>query len=127
MKDLGYKAIKLNVSGPFHCSLMKNAERNMIEALDKVQINKPLIPLIANVTAKPVTDQLEIKQNLITQICGKVRWRETLDELANLGVEEVVEIGAGKALTGMLKKTTHALKLTNVSNLAELDIFLQSV
>jgi [acyl-carrier-protein] S-malonyltransferase len=127
VKDLGYRAIKLNVSIPFHCGLMKNAEQNMITALDQVLINKPLVPVIANVTAKPVADELEIKPNLIKQVCGKVRWRETLDELARLGVEEVIEIGAGKVLTGMLKKTTHHFKLTNISNLAELDNFMKSV
>lgn len=127
IKELGFKAIKLNVSSPFHCDLMKNAAQNMQIALEQVVINQPLVPLIANVTAKPIADRLEIKPNLIKQVYSKVRWRETLDELACLGVEEIIEIGAGRVLTAMLKKTSHHFKLTNISNLAEFDNFMASI
>lgn len=126
LKDSGYKAIKLKVSGAFHSNLMKPAEQEMIAALDKVTVIKPLVPVISNVTAEPTIDPAEIKQNLIEQICGKVRWRETLDKLAELGVEEIVEIGAGKVLTGMLKKTTHSFKLTNVSTIGEFEEFISN-
>ncbi|WP_341748423.1 ACP S-malonyltransferase [Candidatus Tisiphia endosymbiont of Dascillus cervinus] len=125
VKDLGYKAIKLNVSTPFHCSLMKPAEEQMAKALDKVAINKPFVPVIQNVTAKPITNPIEIKQNLISQICGRVRWRQTLNELENLKIEQIVEIGAGKVLTNMLKKTDHKFNLINVSSLVELEEFLK--
>ena len=125
VKDLGYKAIKLNVSSPFHCSLMKPAEEQMAKALDKVAINKPFVPVIQNVTAKPITNPIEIKQNLISQICGRVRWRQTLNELENLKIEQIVEIGAGKVLTNMLKKTDHKFNLINVSSLVELEKFLE--
>lgn len=127
VKDLGYKAIKLNVSSPFHCSLMKPAEEQMAKALDKAVINKPLVPVIQNVTAKPTTNPIEIKQNLISQICGRVRWRQTLNELENLKIEQIVEIGAGKVLTNMLKKTNHKFDLINVSSLVELEKFLKIV
>ncbi len=127
VKDLGYKAIKLNVSSPFHCSLMKPAEDKMAKALDKITINKPLVPVIQNVTAKPTTNPIEIKQNLISQICGRVRWRQTLDKLENLKIEQIVEIGAGKVLTNMLKKTDHKFNLVNVSTIVELEEFLKIV
>ncbi|MCC8400013.1 MAG: ACP S-malonyltransferase [Rickettsia endosymbiont of Platyusa sonomae] len=127
VKDLGYKAIKLNVSSPFHCSLMKPAEDKMAQALDKITINKPSVPVIQNVTAKPTTNPIEIKKNLISQICGRVRWRQTLDKLENLEIEQIVEIGAGTVLTNMLKKTDHKFNLINVSTIAELEEFLKIV
>lgn len=127
LKNLGCKAIKLRVSSPFHCSLMKPAEAKMAATLGPVLIYQPALPVIANVTGRAMTTPLEIKQNLIAQICGRVLWRQTLDQLASLGVEEIVEIGAGRVLTGMLKKTTHQFKLTNVSNLTEFDDFMGSI
>ncbi|WP_341752481.1 MULTISPECIES: ACP S-malonyltransferase [unclassified Candidatus Tisiphia] len=127
VKDLGYKAIKLNVSSPFHCSLMKPAEDKMAQALDKITINKPFVPVVQNVTAKPTTNPIEIKKNLISQICGRVRWRQTLDKLENLEIEQIVEIGAGKVLTNMLKKTDHKFNLINVCTIVELEEFLKIV
>jgi [acyl-carrier-protein] S-malonyltransferase len=125
VKDLGFKAIKLKVSAPFHCNLMKLAEDKMKQALDKIIINKPAVPIIQNINAKATINTMEIKQNLISQICGRVRWRETLDELANLGVKEIVEIGSGKVLTNMIQKTDHQFNLINISNIAELEKFLK--
>ncbi len=127
LKDLGYKAVKLNVSSPFHCSLMKHAEERMASAVQAVDISSPLTPIIQNFTAKIAVDPGEIKQNLIQQICGRVRWRETLSELENLSVEEIVEIGSGKVLTSLLKKTTHKFNLINISNIIELEDFLKKI
>ncbi len=126
VKDLGYKAIKLNVSAPFHCSLMKHAEDKIRQALGEIIINKPLVPIIQNITAQPVTDPIMIKQNLISQICGRVEWRKTLEELERLEIQEIIEIGAGKVLTNMLKKTDYQFNLTNISNIAELEIFFKN-
>lgn len=125
LKDLGFKAIKLKVSAPFHSSLMKLAEKKMSIALEDVLINRPMIPLISNITARPTTNPIDIKQNLILQICGRVRWRETLDELAALGIDEIVEIGSGNVLTNMIKKTNHAFKTTNISKINELGAFIK--
>ena len=127
IKDLGYKAIKLKVSAPFHCSLMKPAEEKMRVALDKAVINKPLIPIIQNYTAKPTLDPTEIKQNLILQICGRVRWRETLELFNKLEIAHIVEIGAGNVLTNMLRKINYPYKLSNISNLEELQNCLDNV
>ncbi|XVN41243.1 MAG: ACP S-malonyltransferase [Rickettsia endosymbiont of Argas persicus] len=120
VKESGYKAIKLKVSAPFHCSLMKLAEEKMRAALHKTVINKPTVPVIQNYTAKPVIDPVEIKQNLIFQICGRVRWRETLELFNELGITHIVEIGAGNVLTNMLKKINYPFKLSNISNVEEI-------
>ncbi|CAK6508338.1 ACP S-malonyltransferase [Rickettsia helvetica] len=127
IKDLGYKAIKLKVSAPFHCSLMKPAEDKMRVALDKAVINKPLIPVIQNYTAKPTLDPKEIKQNLILQICGRVRWHETLELFNTLDITHIVEIGAGSVLINMFRKINYPFKLSNISNLEELQNFLDNV
>ncbi|MCC8369284.1 MAG: ACP S-malonyltransferase [Rickettsia endosymbiont of Oxypoda opaca] len=126
VKDLGYKAIKLKVSAPFHCSLMKPAEQKMQVALNQTVISKPLIPVIQNFIAQPVTDINQIKQNLILQICGRVRWRETLEQLNKLQVTNIVEIGSASVLTGMLRKTDYQFTLTNISNLEDIKLFLKT-
>ncbi|HJD65194.1 MAG TPA: ACP S-malonyltransferase [Rickettsia endosymbiont of Diachasma alloeum] len=126
VKEAGYKAIKLKVSAPFHCSLMKPAEEKMQVALDKVAISKPLVPVIQNYTAKPVTDPVEIKQNLISQICGRVRWRDTLELFNTLNITHIVEVGAGNVLTNMLRKINYPFKLSNISNVEDMKLFLQT-
>lgn len=127
LKDSGYKAIKLKVSAPFHCDLMKPAEEKMSAALDATSIKSPLIPLICNFTATSTIDPQAIKARLVSQICGRVRWRQTLEELEKLGVTEIVEIGSGKILTGMIKKTDHKFELSNVGNISELQGFISSI
>jgi len=124
VKDLGYRAVKLKVSAPFHCRLMKPAEEQMSIALNEAIISEPLVPIIQNINALKVTDSNKIKLNLIAQVCGRVRWRETIEQLAKLGVEEIIEIGAGNVLTAMIRKTNHKFKLTNISNISELESFL---
>jgi len=124
VKEAGYKAITLKVSAPFHCSLMKPAEEKMQVALDKVAISKPLVPVIQNYTAKPVTDPAEIKQNLISQICRRVRWRETLELFYTLNITHILEVGAGNVLTNMLRKINYPFKLSNISNVEDMKLFL---
>ena len=127
LKDIGCRAIKLKVSAPFHSALMKPAEEPMSTALCQINIKVPTIPLIGNVTAKQVTSPDEIRTNLMLQICGTIRWRETMDELNHLGVKELVEIGSGKVLSGLAKKTSHDFKVTNVSTIAEMEQFLNEI
>ena len=104
-KDKGAKrAMLLPVSAPFHCDLMEPAARVMAEALDDVDIADPSVPLIANVTAQPVQDATSIRSLLVDQITGSVRWRESVGRMVELGVTEVWEIGAGKALSGMIRR-----------------------
>ena len=98
------RAVLLPVSAPFHCALMAPAAKVMAEALRDVTINPPAAPLVANVTAAPVTDPETIRRNLIAQVTGMVRWRETIAFLAGAGVDTFVEVGAGKVLSGLAKR-----------------------
>ncbi len=127
LKDLGYKAIKLKVSAPFHSALMKPAEEPMSSALMQTNIKIPAVTVIANVTAKQTVSPDEIRTNLVSQICGTVWWRETMDELNRLGVNELVEIGSGKVLSGLAKKTPHNFKVTNISTVAKMEQFLSDI
>ncbi|WP_319823448.1 ACP S-malonyltransferase [Thalassovita sp.] len=104
-KERGAKrAVMLPVSAPFHCELMAPAARVMAEALDDVEIRDPVVPLVANVVAEAVTDATMIRSLLVDQVTGSVRWRESVLFMAEQGVTEVWEIGAGKALSGMIRR-----------------------
>ena len=104
-KEKGAKrAVMLPVSAPFHCALMKPAADVMAEALAAVEIKAPVIPLVANVRAEAVSDPDLIRQMLVEQVTGSVRWRESVQYMAAQGVTETWEIGAGKALSGMIRK-----------------------
>ena len=103
-KGKSIRAMMLPVSAPFHCALMQPAADAMREALSKVQMNKPVVPLVANVTASAVSDPKEIVDLLVKQVTGTVRWRECVQYLAANGVTKVVEAGSGKVLTGLLKR-----------------------
>lgn len=98
------RALMLPVSAPFHCALMQPAASVMADALAGVEINEPAVPLIANVRAEPVTMPGAIRQFLVEQVTGSVRWRESVQFMAEQGVTEFWEIGAGKALSGMIKR-----------------------
>lgn len=103
------RAVLLPVSAPFHCALMEPAARAMREALALVEIRAPKVPLIANVRAAPVTDPDEIRAVLVEQVTGSVRWRESVVAMAAAGVSEIWEIGAGKALAGMIRRIDKAI------------------
>ncbi|KIC44743.1 ACP S-malonyltransferase [Ruegeria sp. ANG-S4] len=104
-KEKGAKrAVMLPVSAPFHCALMQPAADVMAQALAEVDINSPAVPLVANVRAEAVSDPDLIRQLLIEQVTGSVRWRESVQYMAAHGVTETWEIGAGKALSGMIRK-----------------------
>ena len=98
------RALLLPVSAPFHCELMAPAARVMAEALDDVEINEPAVPVVANVVASDVSDPAAIRSLLVQQITGSVRWRESVAWMAAKGVTEAWEIGAGKALSGMIRR-----------------------
>ena len=98
------RALLLPVSAPFHSSLMAPAAAVMARALDAVQVLPPAVPLVANVSASAVTDPAQIKALLVQQVTGSVRWRESVLWMAQAGVTEVWEIGAGKALSGMVRR-----------------------
>jgi [acyl-carrier-protein] S-malonyltransferase len=105
VKALGVrKAMMLPVSAPFHCSMMKPAADAMAEVLAGVKITAPSVPLVANVTAQASRDPETIRRQLVQQIEGRVRWRESMAFMAAHGVTRMAEAGAGKALTGMVKR-----------------------
>jgi len=98
------RAVLLPVSAPFHCVLMEPAAKVMAEALETVEILTPRVPLVANVRAAAVTNPTEIRSLLVEQVMGSVRWRESVGYMAANGVTEVFEVGAGKALSGMIRR-----------------------
>jgi [acyl-carrier-protein] S-malonyltransferase len=98
------RAMLLPVSAPFHCSLMKPAADVMADALSKATIAKPVVPLVSNVVASAISDPDEIRRRLIEQVTGTVRWRESVAYMAGEGVTKFFEIGAGKVLTGLVKR-----------------------
>ena len=98
------KCVPLEVSAPFHCSLMQPAADIMQQALESIEIKEPKVPIICNVTAEQTYDVEEIRQNLVNQVCGTVRWRESVKKMEKLGIKTQVEIGNGKVLTGLVKR-----------------------
>ncbi len=104
-KERGAKrAILLPVSAPFHCALMAPAAGAMAQALAKVEMNAPCVPLVANVSTDQLSDPADIRASLVAQVTGTVRWRESVGNMANSGITTFVELGAGKVLTGMLRR-----------------------
>lgn len=109
-KEKGAKrALLLPVSAPFHCSLMAPAAEVMAKALAEVDIKPPAVPLVANVVAEAVADPATIRSLLVDQVTGSVRWRESVAYMAAQGVTEIFEIGAGKALSGMVKRIDRSI------------------
>ena len=109
--DVGVKkAMMLPVSAPFHCSMMQPAADAMMSALADIEIRSPSMPLVANVTAAPTTDPAEIRRQLIEQVCGQVRWRESVEYMAAQGVVLTVEAGAGKVLSVMNRRTAKEIE-----------------
>jgi [acyl-carrier-protein] S-malonyltransferase len=104
-KEKGAKrAMLLPVSAPFHCALMQPAADVMAEALSKVRVTAPVVPLISNVLARPIQDPAEIVRALVAQVTGTVRWRESVASMAQAGVTTFYEVGAGKVLSGLVKR-----------------------
>ena len=98
------RAMLLPVSAPFHCALMQPAADVMAQALSQVSINRPMVPVVSNVFAKPVSEPTEIVQALVAQVTGTVRWRESIAFMAQAGVDTFYEVGAGKVLSGLIKR-----------------------
>ncbi len=110
------RAMLLPVSAPFHCVLMEPAAQRMAEALAEVQINAPKVPVVANVRAEAVFDPVEIQELLVSQVTGSVRWRESVLWMASQGVTDIWEIGAGKALSGMVRRIGRSINCKAVGD-----------
>ncbi|MBO5442652.1 MAG: ACP S-malonyltransferase [Alphaproteobacteria bacterium] len=115
------RCIKLPVSAPFHSPLMQPAAEVMAHALMQVEARKPEIPLISNVLAYAVNDEKEIVKRLIEQVTGSVRWRETVLYLKEEGITDVVELGAGKVLSGIIKRSDKEMNAFSVGTVAEIE------
>jgi len=128
-KEAGAKrALPLPVSAPFHCILMSPAADAMAEALRTVEITAPVVPLVANVTARPIRDPAEILVRLVEQVTAMVRWTESVGWLVGEGgVTELVELGAGKVLTGLAKRIAPDAAAVSIGTPADVDAFLASL
>jgi [acyl-carrier-protein] S-malonyltransferase len=117
------RALPLPVSAPFHCALMRPAAEAMAEALAKVTILAPKIPLVANVSASATADPAVIRDNLVAQVTGTVRWRESVIYMSGRGVTRFVELGAGKALAGLIKRIADGAIVSSVATPADVAAF----
>ena len=117
------RAIMLEVSAPFHCPLMAPAAGIMQDALSATAMHAPDVPVVANVTAKAETDPARIKTLLVEQVTGVVRWRESMEYLAQQGVAQVVEIGAGKVLSGLMKRIAPEVNAVSIGLPADIGAF----
>jgi [acyl-carrier-protein] S-malonyltransferase len=115
------RALPLPVSAPFHCSLMKPAAEAMAKALAEVTIKPPVVPLIANVLAAPISDPQEIRKRLVEQVTGTVRWRECVGYMAANGITHIYELGAGKVLTGLAKRIEKSLEAQAIGTSADIE------
>jgi [acyl-carrier-protein] S-malonyltransferase len=119
--------LPLNVSAPFHCALMQPAADVMAEALAKVEVKAPAVPLVANVLAAPIADPAEIKRRLVEQVTGTVRWRECVARMAADGVTSIYEIGSGKVLAGLAKRVAPTLEATSIGTPQDIEAALPSL
>ncbi len=121
------RTVPLPVSAPFHCALMQPAADAMAEALASVDVQSPIVPVVANVIAEPVTDPAEIKMRLVEQVTGTVRWRECVTYMTANGVTDIYEVGAGKVLAGLVKRTEKTLNAISIGTPAEVDAALDQL
>jgi [acyl-carrier-protein] S-malonyltransferase len=127
-KELGARAIPLNVSAPFHCPLMQPAADEMAQALSGATLRQPAAPVVTNVTARPTHDPEAIRKLLVEQVTGRVRWRESMEWLAGEGgVTRFAEAGAGKVLTGMAKRIVPDAEAVALNTPADLEAFAKSL
>lgn len=120
------RAVRLPVSAPFHCPLMQPAADAMAEALAAVEMQAPAVPVVANVTAAPVSDPDAIRKLLVEQVTGMVRWRESVLAMKGLGVSRLVEVGAGKVLAGLTKRIDKEVSATSLGAPADIEAWLSA-
>ena len=121
LKEKKIKTIPLKVSAPFHCSLMKPAAEIMRNKINNTKFNDTLFPIINNVTAEPENNPSKIKSLLVDQIFSTVRWRESVVNMSQLGVKKFIEVGPGKVLSGMIKRTIKDVKCFSINSIADIE------
>ena len=121
-KNSGAKrAVMLPVSAPFHCELMAPAAEQMKIELETIKIEQPIVPIVSNVSAQAISHPSEIKKLLVSQVTGSVRWRESIMWMAKNNVNEIWEVGSGKALNGMIRRIDKNINLKNISSPEEIE------
>ncbi len=120
LKEKKIKSIPLKVSAPFHCSLMRPAADYMLDKINKIKFKKPKYEIISNVTAEPISDPEVIKSLLIKQIFSSVKWRESILRMSKEKVRNFIEIGPGKVLTGMVKRTIKDVNCFSINSIADI-------
>ena len=127
-KEKGAKrAMLLPVSAPFHCALMAPAAEKMAEALANTEISAPMLPLVANVKAEAVSDPAVIRDLLVQQVTGSVRWRESVQWMASQGVDQLVELGSGKVLSGLAKRIDRSVTAANAGTHVEISTLIETL
>ena len=124
LKEKKIKSIPLKVSAPFHCSLMKPAAKIMENKIENIKFEKPATEIFSNVTAKPENNPEKIKKLLIEQIFSSVRWRESIINMSEKGVENFIEIGPGKVLSGMVKRTLKNVNCFSINTITDMKNFV---
>jgi [acyl-carrier-protein] S-malonyltransferase len=117
------RVVPLSVSAPFHCRLMQPAADIMRDALSDVAMNNAIIPIIANVLVEPITDKAIIKQALIDQVTGRVRWRETMQWASDNAITHIYEVGAGKILSSMCKRAVKDAQIFAINTYQDMQVF----
>jgi len=121
LKGVAKRVIKLNVSAPFHCALMKPAQDRLAADLERLTFNEPSMPVVTNVDARPTTAPDELRDALVRQVSATVRWSESMQLLVQQGVDTFVEAGPGKVLTGLMRQINRDAKALNVEDAASLE------
>ncbi|HJT67886.1 MAG TPA: ACP S-malonyltransferase [Pyrinomonadaceae bacterium] len=124
LKSVAKRVIKLNVSAPFHCALMKPAQEKLAPHLERLTFHQPRMPLVTNVDAKITTAPDELRDALLRQVSAPVRWLESMQLLLGKNIETVIEIGPGKVLSGLMRQTNRDVKCLNVEDAASLEATL---
>ena len=121
LKGVAKRVIRLNVSAPFHCALMKPAQDRLAQDLERLKFSEPKFPVVTNVDARITTAPGELRDSLIRQVSAPVRWVESMQLLMQNGVETVIEVGPGKVLSGLMRQTSRDMKSLNVEDAASLE------
>jgi [acyl-carrier-protein] S-malonyltransferase len=121
LKGVARKVVKLNVSAPFHCALMKPAQDRLTPDLEALTFNEPAMPVVTNVEARPTSAPNELRDALVRQVSAPVRWSESMQLLVQQGVDRFVEAGPGKVLTGLMRQINRDAKILNVEDAASLE------
>jgi [acyl-carrier-protein] S-malonyltransferase len=127
LKGVAKRVIKLNVSAPFHCALMRPAQEKLGPHLERLKFNEPRMPVVTNVAARVTTAPDELRDALLRQVSAPVRWLESMQLFVGENVETVVEVGPGKVLSGLMRQTNRDVKCLNVEDAASLDATLTAL